>query len=121
MTKRIHRGEKEYDELQRVRHENKQLKKALKRVRKQLDRIDMQQYYELKKLYKDDNRATKEADSSYKTDKPDKEDWVCHDCGKGVLRLIVLPKAGETVYLRKCDNCSKRTKLQKWTPDIKGV
>jgi len=118
MTKRIHSNDKEYSELQKVRHENKHLKRALKRARKQLDRIDMSQYYELRKKYKDNNKAVKEADSSYIDGTRPKEDWTCYACKKGTLRLIILNKAGEDVYLRKCDNCNKRTKLQKYTQGV---
>jgi DNA-directed RNA polymerase subunit RPC12/RpoP len=47
--------------------------------------------------------------------------WGCHTCGKGVLRLVIIGRAGQDYYMRKCDYCDHKTRMQKHTPDITGA
>ncbi len=47
--------------------------------------------------------------------------WGCHTCGKGVMRLIIIGRAGQDYYFRRCDCCENKTRMQKYTPDVTGA
>lgn len=102
-NRRMQRGEKEYDELQQLKHENKKLKRQNARLRKLLDRVDLGRYEEVKE------EETVERD----------EAWRCFDCGKGTLRLKTFELRDGMRYYRECDVCEKRTKVQRYTKEVK--
>ena len=103
--RRIQRGDKEYDEVQQLKHENKKLKRQNARLRKLLDRIDLNRLDELK----EEEEVAKERD----------EVWRCFDCGKGTLRMKTIELRDGMRYYRECDVCEKRTKMQRLTKDVK--
>lgn len=108
---------KEQDLLQKLKNENDKLKKELSRLRKQFKRVDDKRF----EVYRD-------VLSSYSIEKERednlqalKEKWMCYDCGRGVLVLKKLKTLEGLNYYRKCNNCSKRTKLQTWKEGVKGI
>lgn len=44
-----------------------------------------------------------------------KERWACFSCPEGILKLILVP--GDR-YFRKCNACSKRTKVQDFNENV---
>ena len=99
--------DKEFDQLQKLKHENKKLKQELATLRKELNRV-YNRYDGLDDLL----------DQQYQeTTKPKKEDlkkkWECFSCKQDYLRLLVITRPDGVYYLRRCPNCSKKTKLQK--------
>lgn len=113
---RTKRGDKEYDQLDRLKKKVKQLKRELSRYRKIVDRFELDRYDHVKEaLDKTEDRIRKGEIKELE------EAWKCHACGKGVLRLRVIDRRDGTFYNRICDSCGKRTKFQKYTKDVKGV
>ena len=95
--------DQEFDLLERLKHENKKLKRELKAARKMLDRY---QVAEQAGLIEDDViLPSKKRQREQKL----KELWSCHekDCG-GVLELVLIGNR----YLRICNGCGKHTKTQ---------
>jgi ribosomal protein L37AE/L43A len=105
------RGGKEYDLIDRLKHENQKLKRELKTARKMLDRYLVAEEKGLieEGVIVPSQKREKEAELV--------EQWTCYECGKGVLRLIRIGNR----YFRKCSHCDKHTKSQLWDPSVKGV
>jgi septal ring factor EnvC (AmiA/AmiB activator) len=112
--------DKEYSEIQRLKHENRELKRSLSRLRKQLDRVDLEQYENIKELVEiqaEEERArdhTKDLESL-------KQRWVCHKCQGDYLRIIIISRRDGVHYFRKCGSCPNRTKVKKYTNEVEGI
>lgn len=119
MGRKTHNRDKEYDEMQRIKQENKKLREQIGKLRKVIKNIDIEQYNFVQDLL---NSETFEEDNTQKiAQKKLEKKWECFTCGKGVMRLITLNRAGEPYYMRKCDKCDNRTKLKKYTNDVEGA
>ena len=105
--------DRESTQIDKLKREKEQLKIAYAKLRKQIDRlnIDHERYTTLRELLHKQNKEEREAKKS-------DHKWICHDCGKGHLKIIILPIPGKTKYFRKCDICSKRTKTQIHTSEV---
>lgn len=99
--------------LREVSNENKDLKKQLKVLHKQLDRI--KNGWCPKCLEKESPEAP--LPKIKNQDKP--KNWECHKCETGILKLIKYTRAGEEWYFRQCHECLNRTRGKKWSEDIK--
>jgi len=101
----------EIDLLQRLKSENKRLKRIVSNLQKQLSRIDLDRYENLKEL----------VDKQYREDmkQSEKDKWKCYHCPTGQLKILIINRHDGTKYLRKCSNCSHRTKIQDYTKGIK--
>lgn len=108
---RGHKTDKEYDLLYKLKNENKKLKRDLKAARKLLDRYLVA---EEKGLIEENVIVPSK---KREKEKELREQWACHDCENGVLRLI---RVGNR-YFRKCDHCGKNTKSQLWDPSVSGI
>lgn len=121
MGKSRNSREKEYSREQKLVHENRELKRALSKLRKKLERIDLDRYHEIKEIVEQSYAAENEAQSAHLLADLRKE-WMCHECGKGVLEIFLYNKISETWYYRKCNSCPHRTKSQKYDPEsVEGV
>ena len=107
MSKSIKRGDKEYDQLARLKHENKKLKRQVKQLRKIIDKLDLDRYHDVKDLI--DQLEKSESSKSVPNDK-----WKCWDCVDGVLRMHPIMRPDGEFYFRMCDVCRKRTKLKRY-------
>jgi hypothetical protein len=110
---------KEWDEVQKLKEEVKKLRRENSKLRKVVSNVDMERYSFVQDLlvsldYEENNQLKK-------VEKSLEQKWKCHDCTTGLLRLIILFKAGEEFYFRKCDCCNKRTKLKKYTEGVQGL
>jgi len=108
--------------FERLKRENKELKRRLKAALKIHDRID---YEHLNKFIKAQDEEGIEVDEETKVKYKSKgecrrEEWKCFDCPDGWLELVVIRKPGDQyVYFRRCVKCGKRTKTQPYTGDVK--
>ena len=103
--------DKELDLLDKLKHENKKLKRELKAARKTLDRYIVAEkigLFDGEKVIPSKKR--KEVTSIY-------ERWSCHDCGKGCLEIILIGNR----YIRQCNECGKRTKSQIIHDELVGI
>lgn len=120
MSKRRKYADGELDQLQRFKHENQRLKRDNARLKKQLDRVDIDRFQNLKDVIEAQEKADKreaEAQDEVKL----KKEWGCWDCKEGVLRLQVFERRDGVFYFRKCDHCTKRTALKPYNNKVKGV
>ena len=110
---RTNRGDKEYDQLDKLKHENRRLKRQISQLRKLIDRFDLDRFEHVKELIESHEQQERLIKNLQK-----EKAWKCHDCGKGTLRLRTLDRRDGTFYNRVCDNCNKRTRLKRYTPDV---
>ena len=106
--KRNH-GYKEQTKLQQLIRENKELKREVSRLRKDLARIDI--------TYNEEENI-EEIES-----KPmvSKNKWKCFECELGNLKLIIYQRRDSLFYFRKCNNCYNRTKSKKYSSEVEGI
>ena len=112
--------DKEYDMLDKLKHENAKLKKQVSSLRKQLQRVDLDRYENLKDLihkhYNEDlgERIAEEREKL-------KKQWECNHCGTGFLKIYTINRFDGLVYYRKCTDCSNRTKVKPYTDKVEGI
>ena len=116
--KRRNLNKKETDQLKKAQLENIKLKRQVSSLRRQLSRVDLEGYAHIKDtleaLEAEDNE-----DEVRESLEQHQKTWECFDCGVGVLKLTMVSKMGEPFYFRKCDHCSKRTKLKPFQEGVK--
>ena len=120
--KRNH-GNKELSQIQSVRRENEKLKRQISSLRKQIARLDLDRYDNIKELI----------ESHYKEDRAEqgkeileslKKSWSCRECDTGYMEIFVYNRGGETHYYRICSNapaCMNRTKSKLYSSQVKGI
>ena len=113
-------GDREYDSLDKLKHENKRLKRQISALRKQVARIDINRYENLKDLLqKHDQEDVSE--QVVKEQERLKKKWECHSCKQGTLKLKIFERRDGIFYFRKCDSCDNRTKTKKHDESVEGV
>jgi hypothetical protein len=111
-------GDKELDQLQRLKYENQKLKKENSRLRKLIQRgqADQDLLHEL---------ITKQNEESELEQKEKllKNKWRCYECSEGVLKIHIMKRLDGIFYWRCCSNpeCGHKTKLQRYTKDVEGI
>lgn len=120
MGRRNRYADKELDQLEKLKYENKRLKKQISSLRKQLQRIDIDRHDNLRDLI--DKFALEDHEEEIKAQKEKlKKQWECHECGVGFMMIHPVVRQDGTFYYRKCTECSNRTKLKPYTKDVKGI
>jgi hypothetical protein len=111
-------GDKELDQLQKLKYENDKLKRENSRLRKLIQRgqADQELLHELM-VQKDREEEVAQAE------KIAENRWRCYQCAAGVMKIHLLQRLDGVFYYRCCSNaeCGHRTKLQKHTKDVQGV
>lgn len=101
--------------IDQLKRENKQLKQDYAKLRRQVDRLnlDHDRYRTLRELVHKQTQEERKKEQS-------KKDWSCWECGKGTMKLVLLPRRDGTFYFRKCDleGCGHRTEMKKHTSDV---
>lgn len=119
------RGSKEFSREQRLSKENKQLKKELSHLRKQIARLDGDRFETLRQMCQDSeesNRFQENMGSSSSNIETLKKDWACRKCTPGYLEIMLYPKLNQTWYYRKCNSCNNRTTGQRYdSGSVKGI
>jgi DNA-directed RNA polymerase subunit M/transcription elongation factor TFIIS len=120
MGRRNRYADKELDELQKVKYENKRLKKQIASLRKQLQRVDIDRYENLKDLlYK---HANEDLEEKIKVQKQKlKKQWECHVCRAGFMKIHTINRRDGLVYYRKCTECDNRTKIKPYNNKVEGI
>lgn len=111
---------KDYSTEQRLKHENKKLKRQISQLKKLISRINLAEYENLKDAIVQ-QETENQIEKAILEEKKKEEAWKCYHCENGILRLKTLGLANGVRYWRKCDNCSHRTKAKKYTQDVEGV
>lgn len=118
MGRRRRYADGEQDELQRLRHENKRLKREISILRKQIDRLDLDRFQSFKEALDRLDEIEMEQAARRKDRQISEEKWRCWTCNVGKLRLKVWERRDGAHYQRVCDHCGKRTTMKKWTPEV---
>lgn len=113
-------SDREYDDLQRLKHENKKLKRQVSALRKQISRLDLDRYENLKDIVQKHYEA-EEQDQFKKDLKKLKKEWECHVCREGFLKLYLINRRNEVVYYRKCTECDNRTSVKPYNSKVEGI
>jgi hypothetical protein len=110
-----------YTREQQLVQENRLLKRQVSSLRKQLARLDLDRYENIREAVEDHERnsglsTTQDLLESLK------QEWKCKkEACSGYLEIILFNKIDTTYYYRVCNSCSNRTKSQKYSPDVKGI
>lgn len=116
------RGNREFNKEQKLAHENKRLKIELARVRKQLARLDLDRYENVKEMIEE--HYVDNAQEGQDILENLKKAWACKQCQSGYLEIFTYNKLDQTWYFRRCSNaptCKHRTESKRYTPDVKGI
>lgn len=118
MAKSHNRGyDKEVTKAQKLAFENKKLKREVARLRKELDKLE-HRYENLDDLVQ--HQYDEEYPIKPKEVAAQKAKWQCHKCPEGQLKLVIINRPDGAYYLRKCNCCPNKTKLQKYTEGVDG-
>jgi len=117
------RGVKEFTREQRLSKENRQLKRELTHLRKQIARLDTDRFETMKRISdQEESEMFQENLGTPNSNIEDlKKEWSCNSCNIGYLEITLYPRAGETFYFRACSSCKKRTKGQRYGTEVKGI
>jgi len=116
---RVKRGDKEYEPLQKLKQENKSLKKQITSLRKQIARIDLDRYHNIRELLEKYDTQEKELRIQKEEEKIQNE-WQCHKCNADYLKLIIITRRDGMHYYRQCGSCNNRTKLKRYHEKVEG-
>lgn len=117
------RGSKEFSREQRLIKENRQLKRELAHLRKQIARIDVDRFETIKELCQESAESNKSCQEETSSNiEALRKEWACLKCESGWLEIILYSKLGQTFYYRKCSKCENRTKGKRYNSEsVKGI
>lgn len=113
-----------YTREQRLAKENRQLKRELAHLRKQISRLDLEGLEAAKQVINDqeeENRLNEAVGEPNANLEHLKKTWACNECNEGWLEITLYSKCGSTHYYRKCTACDKRTKGQRYDETVRGI
>lgn len=120
MGRKTYNRDKEWSEVQGLKAENRKLRRQISKLRKVIDRLDIERYQHLKDLLeaheKEDNKQIYEQQQ-----KNLEKRWECYECGEGILRIIIYNRPDGPHYQRRCDNCGQKTRVKPFHKDVEGV
>lgn len=114
MGKKMQRGEKEIEKIDKLKHENQKLRRELSALRKKLGRTDINKLEHLEALVSKQRTEQKKIESK----KEDDTKWICHECGKGHMKIFIFSRRDGVFYNRSCNNCPNKTKLKKYHENV---
>ncbi len=118
------RGAKEFTREQKLIKENRELKRELSHLRKQISRLDLEGLEAAKQMcfdHEEKERLNETMGNPSANIEYLKKIWECNDCRNGWLEITLYSKTGQTHYYRKCTNCNNRTKGQRYDESVKGI
>jgi len=109
MPKRAKYTDREHDQLDRLKYENKKLKKQLSALRKILARVDLSKFDQLQDLVEQQREEQKNAEQKKKKELAKRK---CFECDDGYMELEFLHRRDGLHYYRLCheEGCGNRTK-----------
>lgn len=123
MAKRSHKTDSEVTLVKLLKAENMKLRRQNAKLKKIVSRQDHQQQHVIDLLESQEREDSNFMENFEKKQKKEKleDKWKCHDCNNGILEIIQIRRPDGVYYLRKCNACKNRTRLQKWNEDVKGI
>lgn len=109
---------------QRLQHENTKLKKLVAQLRKQIARVDLDRYSSVRDIlnnYYQQEDAQKHAEKEAESLEQLKREWKCNCCEPGYLEILLITKINDLWYYRACNECTNRTKLQRYNKNVRGI
>jgi len=110
--------DKEFTETQQLKTENKDLKRQLAKLRKELIRSTIERAD--REAVLEDVERLERASQDKRIDKELNKKWKCYECAVGHLELHLVSRLDGMFYYRACNACKQRTKLKKYTSDVEG-
>lgn len=110
--------DKEFTDVQKLKAENKALKRHITRLRKQIIKADLERT-EINSLLEREELLAKEEEKK-KINKELEKKWQCHKCSHGVLKLYLIQRRDGVFYYRKCI-CGNRTTTKKYHDKVDGI
>lgn len=120
LVKRRKYNQKEEDLLQKTKRENQKLKRQITALRKQLQRVDLERYENLKDLIYKNSKEDIE-DKIKKEREKLKKDWECHTCRVGFMKIHTISRRDGLFYYRKCTKCDNRTPTKPYNEKVEGI
>ncbi len=118
------RSDREFTREQKLIHENRILKRHVASLRKELARVDLDRFDNLKQTIDQHYQEDRKQDGLDILEKVKKE-WACKESGcNGFLEIFLYNKINSTYYYRICSEaprCKNRTVAQKYSPEVKGI
>ena len=120
------RSDKEFTREQRLIKENRQLKRELAHLRKEISKLDVDRLETVKEMvaaYQEAERLQENLGNPNSNIEPLKKEWACKEPGcSGYLEITLYSKLGITNYYRKCNSCNNRTKGKRYdSSSVKGI
>ena len=114
-------GPKATELLERLKHENRLLKRQLSALRKQLQRVNLDEHGNLKKLVDKHERQDIEMNKKQTHSKMRRE-YGYRTCSEGYMLIVRISRQDGDFFFRRCsdDKCSARTVLEPWNDEVKG-
>jgi hypothetical protein len=109
---------------QKLANENDKLKRLIAQMRKQIARIDIDRSANVREIVNNFYRqedAQLHAERERETLEMLQKEWQCNSCEIGYLQIILINKMDQLHYYRACINCNHRTKLQRYSKDVRGI
>ena len=109
--------------LQKQKYEIKKLKREKKQLQNMINDLKLSLFKNksLEELVeKQSTESTNWHDKRISAKK--KENWLCHECGRDYLEIVIINRADGPHYFRRCGNalCGHKTKLKKHDALVKG-
>lgn len=118
------RGSKEITREQKLIKDNRQLKRELSHLRKQISRLDLEGLEAAKTAIfeqEEKDRFNENVGDANSSSEQLKKIWKCNKCQLGYLEITLYSKCGLTWYYRKCSGCVHRTKGKRYDETVKGI
>lgn len=110
------RGDKsDFTLEERLKKENKKLKREVAKLRNLLARVDLERYENLKELV-DQQRLEEKLEKARRRKEVKK--WKCHECEEGHMQLMIFNRKDGVFYYRTCTSCNHRTRMKKYHKDV---
>lgn len=122
--RRQDRSSGDFDPNQKLKHENKQLKREVKRLRKLLQQVeDAEETKKLMYLVEMQRQEDKILHESNKEEQLGdlKERWACHECSEGVMLIQIFKRRDGVFYFRRCQACGNKTRMKKYSEEVNGI
>jgi hypothetical protein len=117
------RSDKEFTKEQRLSKENRELKRELGHLRKQITRLDGDRFETLRQMIVDQEETQRFQENIPSSNMKElKREWACQkeNCN-GFLEIVLYSKLSQTYYYRACNACSHRTPGKRYDTEVKGI
>lgn len=111
--------DKEFSDMQRLKAENKALKRHISKLRKSIARMEIEKI-ERNNLLEEEERLAREVQKK-KITKELETKWKCNKCQADVMKLKIYTRLDGIFYFRKCDTCGNRTKSKTYHDEVEGI